>query len=1338
MRKFIIISSSILTVLILILIFITKSTILIKYPIKLKQLGIQTEIKCYGEYIVDRKYLKNIEENTSVSSFMEKAELNTSNVVIYDQNDNVKDLNDIITTGSKVRIQIDDLTNEYIIVVAGDINKDGTADIADVFQINKYRLEKKQLTDECILAADVDYNGEVDFSDILKINKYRIKKSNTLLPDEIKAVEISLKQTSYNLNLESMAILEANVKPKNVTNNQVQWTSSNQDVVEINQNGVVNTKKEGVSTITATTLDGTNLSATAEIRVIVPLKQITLNSNSLSLNVGDKQKLIPTLTPDNATNKEIEWSSSNENVVIVDDDGLISAISEGNCVITVEGENGIKADCEIVVNNLLPKEILIDNLQINPENIDLNKGNNYKIQTIIQPENATNKTLKWESSNSRVAMVDEKGIITAVGGGTAYITVTTNDGSNISKTITINVNVPVENIQLTPNNVTLNIEQSQQIYAKITPENATNKEIEWISSDERVAIVDENGNITAKKIGEVVITAKTKDESNIVANANVKVVEKIDNVLVSSIVLNEDNVILNKGENKEIQASVVPSNATNKILNYVSSNEAVAIVDNTGKIIGVDNGETTITISSTDGSNIQAKLNVKVITPIENIVLNQTKTNIDLSDDNKKQLVATIIPETATDKTIEWTSSDERIAIVDSNGLVTAKANGNVIIKAKTQNGKTVECQVIVETSPKTITLNTTSKSFDISVTPTFQLKGTITPSTSTDKTIIWSSSDTSIATVNKNGLVTLKSNGTTTIKAQTNNGKEASCKITIKTSPTALSLNKEKVTIDLSKESSVNQQLSVKYTPTSSNIKKNITWTSSDESVVTVNENGVITGKSNGTATITAITTNEKKAECKVTVQTSPTNIYFEKNKSDSTQYETIKKGKTKTIQAVIEPNTANVNTAITYSLSGNSKVASVDSSTGKITATQAGVMKLTAKTANGKSTSIYINVKIGNSIIEQDALTDISNDSVYSKAVTPYKAGNTMMHMQGFDIDSNGAIFYAGNCDMTNRADQSYVSHYYKANSKNERPTDDGMKLIYVGHQDSIDVEEDGDKRYIWGTTFAAGKGGHGFTHNYAVSRIPYTNNTKLYFGPGKVIEKNENKNTIKTYNNISADNFVYYDSTGNIRTSLIAAIDEENGLLCINYGKRFYIYDLEEALSLPNEKQSDMKITKYEDPTVSDNTITEYIDFYAKNLGYKQQSDGNYVQNIIPLTSFQVSDEEILSDSRQGIDLDGDYIYCIEGNKQPTRISAFDYMYRYNGNVPRFRRVMVTASYTKSFYSQMGPGVPHVDGAMNFYETEGIKVKNGKVFCGYMVIEHNANGVTLDRRASILMLK
>ncbi|MBR3133862.1 MAG: Ig domain-containing protein, partial [Clostridia bacterium] len=232
----------------------------------------------------------------------------------------------------------------------------------------------------------------------------------------------------------------------------------------------------------------------------------------------------------------------------------------------------------------------------------------------------------------------------------------------------------------------------------------------------------------------------------------------------------------------KLTAEVEPATASNKKIKWTNGNSNIVYMSASGgtaTITGLKNGETKIT-AAIEGTNISKECKIHVTTSPKSVELNKSSANLDMSGTKTVQLTATVEPSTAQNKTITWSSSNTSIAEVDKNGKVTAKKNGKVTVTAKTVNNKTATSKITVITNSTGIKLNKTSITIDNG--KSTALTATILPTTATSKTISWSSSNTSIATVDKNGKVTGKKVGTVTIKAKTSNDKYASCKVEVKT----------------------------------------------------------------------------------------------------------------------------------------------------------------------------------------------------------------------------------------------------------------------------------------------------------------------------------------------------------------------------------------------------------------------------------------------------------------------------------------------------------------------------------------------------------------------------
>ncbi len=257
----------------------------------------------------------------------------------------------------------------------------------------------------------------------------------------------------------------------------------------------------------------------------VLISAITLSSTEATLTEGETMQLTATVTPANATNTDLVWYSSDESVATVSASGLVTAVASGTAVISAKANDGsgVESLCSITVE---PKVYLVATITLSNTEATLLEGETLQLSATVSPDNATNPSLTWTSSNAEVATVDESGVVTAVAAGEAVITVKANDGSEVQATCQITVEksvVLVNEILLNVTEQTLIVGNSLQLTATVAPADATDPTISWSTSDSQVAIVDTDGLVTALAPGEVVITATANDASGISASCTLTV-----------------------------------------------------------------------------------------------------------------------------------------------------------------------------------------------------------------------------------------------------------------------------------------------------------------------------------------------------------------------------------------------------------------------------------------------------------------------------------------------------------------------------------------------------------------------------------------------------------------------------------------------------------------------------------------------------------------------------------------------------------------------------------------------------------------------------------------------
>ena len=605
---------------------------------------------------------------------------------------------------------------------------------------------------------------------------------------------------------------------------------------------------------------------------VVEVESVSLNKSEMTLTEGESETLAATVTPDNAENKSIIWSSNNEAVATVDANGTVTAKSAGTAVITATSTNGKSAGCTVTVEK---KQIPVTEVRLSESTVGIVEGSTYKLTATVLPENTTDsKNVSWSSNNEAVATVDANGTVTAKSAGTAVITATSKNGKSASCTVTVEKKqIPVTEVRLSESTVGIVEGSTYKLTATVLPGNTTDsKNVSWSSSNSEVATVDANGTVTAKRAGTAVITATSTNGKT--AGCTVTVSKK--EIPITEISLDKSSATLTEGETTTLVATVLPENTTyGKSVKWSSSNVAVATVDLMGKVTAKSAGTAIITAISENGKTASCTITVnKKDTNITITEVRLNKSTETLTEGDTTTLTATVLPENTTDsKNVSWSSSNSEVATVDANGTVTAKRAGTAVITATSTNGKTAGCTVTVSKKEIPITeISLDKSSATLTEGDTTTLTATVLPENTTDsKSVSWSSSNSEVATVDANGTVTAKRAGTAVITATSTNGKTAGCTVTVskKEIPiTEISLDKSSATLTEGETTT----LVATVLPENTTYGKSVKWGSSNVAVATVDLMGKVTAKSAGTAVITATSENGKTASCTVTVNKKDT----------------------------------------------------------------------------------------------------------------------------------------------------------------------------------------------------------------------------------------------------------------------------------------------------------------------------------------------------------------------------------------------------------------------------------------------------------------------------------
>ena len=322
----------------------------------------------------------------------------------------------------------------------------------------------------------------------------------------------------------------------------------------------------------------------------VKVTGISVNPTSLSLVEGETGSLTATVSPSDADDKTVIWDSSDKSVASVEN-GKVTALKAGSANITVKSvDGGFTASCSVSVS---AKTVDVASISLSKEELTLKEGDSETITATVKPDDATDKTVTWTSSDPSVATVDG-GKIEAVKEGTATVTAKAGDKTATCKVTVDKKVIAVESVELDKTEVELTEGDSVTLTATVKPDDATDKTVTWTSSDPSVATVD-GGKIEAVKEGSATITAKSGEKS---ATCQVTV-KKV--IAVESVELDKTEVELTEGDSVTLTATVKPDDATDKTVTWTSSDPAVATVDG-GKIEAVKEGTATITAKSGEKS----------------------------------------------------------------------------------------------------------------------------------------------------------------------------------------------------------------------------------------------------------------------------------------------------------------------------------------------------------------------------------------------------------------------------------------------------------------------------------------------------------------------------------------------------------------------------------------------------------------------------------------------------------------------------------------------------------------------------------------------------------------
>ena len=513
--------------------------------------------------------------------------------------------------------------------------------------------------------------------------------SNSGVTEKKEGIELSV-GTRMTIGVGETKQIQAINMKNNAQMTNVVWTSEDPTVATVDYNGNVTGVADGETTITAASIDG-KYKASCKVSVSSVLIGMNFESASIEMEKGSKTTLNLILNPANLEGVQLTWMTGDPKVATVDN-GVVTAVGNGSTSIIVSAETGLNAVCTInVVTN-------VTGITLDSNKLSLRKGESQQLTVTLLPEGASDPGLEWTSSNPSVATVNSQGVVKAIAGGSTVITAKTPNGK--LATCSVTVSSPVTGVSLDRQEIVLNINQADQLQVNILPEDASDKRIIWDSSDVSIVTVSSDGKIMGLKAGTVEITAITLD-GYFRATCTVTVKNLVTEIVFGEPAVdpNGNPIIpssdLELGKNMLLVPTLIPADCDPPLLTWTSSNPTVATVGNDGTVVGLAEGEATITVTSDNG--VSATYVIRVVEleiPIEKIIV---ESSISLKNGKNGKLAISLLPLNTTEG-YTIVSSNSSVVRVNADGTLIPVKKGWAIITITSKSGAvTAECAVSVE-----------------------------------------------------------------------------------------------------------------------------------------------------------------------------------------------------------------------------------------------------------------------------------------------------------------------------------------------------------------------------------------------------------------------------------------------------------------------------------------------------------------------------------------------------------------------------------------------------------------------------------------------------------------
>jgi clostripain len=543
----------------------------------------------------------------------------------------------------------------------------------------------------------------------------------------------------------------------------------------------------------------------------------------------------------------ILWESADPSIVTVEQDGRITAISEGDTTVTAycQDDPDIFDSCLVHVLTPAPEDNIT--VLISREQIILVTGEEKLLSAFILPEGISQE-ITWSSRDPAVASVNSQGLVKALTVGSTVITACSSADASKSAYCVVDVEASgsAASVSVNPAMATIRVEETIALTAEVS--NLSNTAVSWSSNDPSIATVDEEGKVTGVAAGSAVILAFSMADNSAIGTAIISVLPREQ--FIPPIAVVPSNIEILVDESFTLQAEIQPSVRT---ITWESRDPIVAVVDETGIVRGIAPGTTEIYAINVDNREIQDSCTVVVSLPLINVSVSITPPTVNLDIHQTFQLTAEVLPDDI-DQSVLWSSDNTAVAIVDSLGLITARQEGTAIISALSnydlsKSGFSVVNVSSIIVAPENVTITPFQAAIEVG--ERIQLSAEVSPP-GTDQRVYWSSSDNAIAVVDIWGEVRGIAAGNAVITAASALDSTMQDHIPIQVIDPYKDLVVTLETASLSMAPGEMKAITAVITPGEIDDKR-VTWNSVNENIARVDMYGTITAVNEGITTITA-----------------------------------------------------------------------------------------------------------------------------------------------------------------------------------------------------------------------------------------------------------------------------------------------------------------------------------------------------------------------------------------------------------------------------------------------------------------------------------------------------